>query len=47
MRLLEMGHSPAIRSQPQADKPIAPTAIIASPPGPMLELAREPARRPQ
>jgi cellulose synthase/poly-beta-1,6-N-acetylglucosamine synthase-like glycosyltransferase len=40
-RLLEMGRRPAIRSQQQAAKPIAPTAIIASPHGSMLDLARE------
>jgi cellulose synthase/poly-beta-1,6-N-acetylglucosamine synthase-like glycosyltransferase len=37
---LEMGWGPAIHARPQGDKPIAPTAIITSPHGPMLELAR-------
>jgi len=39
-RALETGGGTAIRSRPQAAKPIAPTAIITSPHGPMLELAR-------
>jgi cellulose synthase/poly-beta-1,6-N-acetylglucosamine synthase-like glycosyltransferase len=49
-QFLETGRRPAIGTQPRADKPIAPTAIIASPHGPMLELARDrgrSARRPQ
>ena len=37
---LETDWSPAIRARPQGDRPIVPTAIIASPYGPMLELAR-------
>jgi glycosyltransferase XagB len=48
--LLETGRRPAIRAQAQPNKPVAPTAIIASPHGPMLELARDrtrTTRRPQ
>jgi glycosyltransferase XagB len=45
-RALETGWGPAIRARPHADKPIAPTAIITSPHGPMLKLAKH-TRRPQ
>jgi cellulose synthase/poly-beta-1,6-N-acetylglucosamine synthase-like glycosyltransferase len=44
--LLEANRQPAIRIRPQGNKPIAPTAIITSPHGPMPELA-ERTRRPQ
>ena len=45
-QLLEAAHRPTIGSRAQSNKPVAPTAIITSQHGPMLEFVRDRRRAP-
>jgi hypothetical protein len=47
MQPLETAHRPAIGSRAQSNRPVAPTAIITSQHGPMLEFVRDRRRAPR